>query len=193
MLDPSDEARLVSRLKRRDERAFAVLVEKHQRQVFAIVFRMLGDRAEAEDVAQEVFVTVFKAIDRFRGDSKLSTWIYRIATNHCRNRIKYLGRRHHGRTKDIDDTQESTFLSALSDPAPRPDAAFEGKRMEVAVQEALAAIEPDHREVIVLRDLEQLPYQEIAEILAVAEGTVKSRLFRARAALQAEIQARTGP
>lgn len=186
----ADEAKLVRRLKRRDEAAFSFLVENYQHQVFAIVFRMLGDRAEAEDLAQEVFVTVFKAIDRFRGDSKLSTWIYRIATNHARNRIKYLRRRHHGRTKELEDTRESSYLRPLSESFDRPDDRAEGNQLEHIVKQALGEIDEDHREVIVLRDLEQLSYSEIAQILNVAEGTVKSRLFRARASLQQRIQAR---
>lgn len=186
----ADEAKLVRRLKRRDEAAFSQLVERHQRQVFAIIHRMLGDRAEAEDLAQEVFVTVFKSIDRFRGDAKLSTWIYRIATNHARNRIKYLRRRHHGRTKELEDTQESSFLDRAGGSYHRPDSQAEGHELEAIVKSALGEIEAGHREVIVLRDLEQLSYAEIAQILDVAEGTVKSRLFRARASLHQRIQAR---
>src|SRR5947199_1921981 len=84
---------LVRRLQQRDERAFQEVVRLYQHKVFNLVFRMIGNREEAEDVAQEVFVTVFKAIDSFRGESKLSTWLYRIAANQCKNRIKYLGRR----------------------------------------------------------------------------------------------------
>jgi RNA polymerase sigma-70 factor, ECF subfamily len=193
MAETMDEDRLLRRLKRRDEAAFALLVEHYQRPVFALVYRMLGDRAEAEDLAQEVFVTVFKSIDGFRGDAKLSTWIFRIATNHCRNRFKYLKRRHHGRQKDIADTQETQMVRSFSDPVPGPHAALEGRQMESLVREALEALEDDHRVVIVLRDLEHRPYHEIAELLGVAEGTVKSRLFRARAALQAFLQSRTAP
>ena len=82
------EDKLIERLQRRDEAAFNELVRLYQAKVFHLVFRMLGDRAEAEDLAQEVFITVFKSIDGFRGDSKLSTWLYRVATNHCKNRLK---------------------------------------------------------------------------------------------------------
>jgi len=186
-----DEARLVRRLRRRDEHAFTWLVRTYQDRVFALVFRMLGDRAEAEDVAQEVFVTVFKRIDQFRGDSQLSTWIYRIATNHTRNRIKYLGRRHHKRKQDIQDTRESDIQRPMTDPHPRPDRAAEGRQFERILQRALAELDDTWREVIVLRDVELLSYAEIAEILGVAEGTVKSRLFRARTALQQRIEALT--
>lgn len=191
MSSDAEEARLVRRLRRRDEEAFAALVEQYQNRVFALVFRMLGDRGEAEDLAQEVFVTVFKSIDSFRGDARLSTWIYRIATNHTKNRIKYLQRRHHNRTQDIEDTRE-TDLSGTWDGAPsRPDRVAEGRQMERLIQQALAELDEDHRVVIVLRDVDHLSYGDIAEILGVAEGTVKSRLFRARAALKSLLEART--
>jgi len=182
-----DEARLVRRLKRREERAFTELMHRFQDRVFAIVYRMLGDRGEAEDVSQEVFVTVFKAIDSFRGEAQFSTWLFRIATNHCRNRIKYLARRHHGKKDDFDDVKESDIGRPMTSRIERPDRIVEGEEMERIVQRALADIDEDHRAVIILRDIEQMSYQEIAAILDVAEGTVKSRLFRGRLALKERI------
>src|SRR5687768_10374102 len=109
-----DEDKLVERLKRRDEAAFNELVRLYQVKIFRLVFRMLGDRAEAEDLAQEVFVTVFKSIDGFRGDSKLSTWLYRVATNHCKNRIKYLGRRARGAKKELDDAADREMVESAT-------------------------------------------------------------------------------
>src|SRR3954469_23679553 len=100
------ELLLLRRLQQRDERAFEEVVRLYQHKVFNLVFRMLGNREEAEDVAQEVFVTVFKAIDTFRGDSKFSTWLYRIAANQCKNRIKYLGRRSYKMTGELDEAAE---------------------------------------------------------------------------------------
>src|SRR5579884_2568197 len=88
------ERALLLRLRERDEEAFTEIVRDYQNKVYNLVFRMIGNRAEAEDLAQEVFVTVFKHVDQFRGDSKFSTWLFRIAANHCKNRIKYLSRRH---------------------------------------------------------------------------------------------------
>ncbi len=183
---------MVRRLKKRDERAFAEMVGLYQSRVFAVVYRMLGDRAEAEDVAQEVFVTVFKSVDRFRGEAAFSTWLFRIATNHARNRIKYHSRRHRKKQESIDESYEVEFTRTLSDRQARPDAVAEAMQTEVAIQEALRALDDSHREVIVLRDLERLPYHEIAAVLNVAEGTVKSRLFRARAALRQELIKRCG-
>ena len=186
----SDEASLIRRLKRRDEAAFATMVRQYQGRVFALVFRMLGDRAEAEDLAQEVFVTVFKSIDSFRGEARFSTWLYRIAANHSKNRIKYLGRRHHQRTRSLDDARESDFRGGMSSAHARPDELATGRELEGIIQECLARLDDDQRVVIILRDLEQLSYAEIAEITDVAEGTVKSRLFRGRAALRALIRQR---
>src|SRR5512138_2589654 len=102
---------MVRRLRDRDERAFRELVDIHRDRVYRITFRMLGNRAEAEDVAQEVFIAVFKTIETFRADSKLSTWLYRVAVNHCKNRIKYLARRH---DRDRDELDESTHGSGVN-------------------------------------------------------------------------------
>src|SRR5215831_20192318 len=106
------ERLLIRRLQQRDEKAFEEVVRLYQHKVYNLVYRMLGNREEAEDVAQEVFVTVFKAIDSFRGEAKFSTWLYRIAANHCKNRLKYLGRRARRRTEDLDGTAERELLDA---------------------------------------------------------------------------------
>ena len=188
MSEEVDESKLIRRLKKRDEQAFATMVRLYQNRVFALVFRMLGDRAEAEDLAQEVFVTVFKSIDSFRGDSKFSTWLYRIATNHCKNRIKYLQRRHHKRQKDIEDARETEFTSPLAPRSNRPDEIAGARQLERIIQESLARLDEDHRVVIILRDIDHLSYTEIAEITGVAEGTVKSRLFRGRATLRSLVE-----
>src|ERR1051326_7548116 len=96
------EKLLVRRLQQRDERAFQEIVRLYQHKVFNLVFRMISNREEAEDVAQEVFVTVSKSSDGFRGEAKFSTWLYRIAANHCKNRMKYLGRRNYKATAELD-------------------------------------------------------------------------------------------
>jgi RNA polymerase sigma-70 factor, ECF subfamily len=184
MSNPEDQERLIRSLQRRDEAAFARMVREYQDRVFALVFRMLGDRAEAEDVSQEVFVTVFKAIDSFRGESQFSTWLFRIAANHCRNRLRYLSRRHYHRGQSLDDMHEGEYPEQLSEQVPRPDRILEGAQLERAIQDALNALDEDQRLIVVLRDIEHLSYGEIAQILDVAEGTVKSRLFRARLALR---------
>jgi RNA polymerase sigma-70 factor (ECF subfamily) len=191
------EAQFVARLVARDESAFNELVVTYQRRVFALVYRMLGRREEAEDLAQEVFVQVFKAIDQFRGESKLSTWIYRIAVNLCKNRTKYLSRRHAGRQEDVDALAErATFSSAkgvsVGDNISRPDELVEGMQLEVVVKRAIAQVDSDFRAVLVLRDVEDLSYEEIGAITGLPEGTVKSRIHRGRTQLRALVEKAMG-
>lgn len=185
------EEKLVERLKRRDEAAFTELMTLYQGRIYRLVFRMLGDRAEAEDVAQDVFYTVFKSIDGFRGDSKLSTWLYRVATNHCKNRIKYLERRARGKKKEFDEVAEQGAIESAtmnpSAPIARPDHMVEAYQKEKILQQAIAELEDEHRELIVLRDIEHMTYEQIQEITGLAAGTVKSRLHRARHALRTNV------
>lgn len=185
------ESRLVRRLKQRDEAAFREMIRTYQSDVFNLVFRMLGNEQEAEDLAQEVFVTVFKAIDGFRGDSKFSTWLYRIAVNHCKNRFKYLARRHYQATQPLDEVSERSMSGRDGGPTmslqaqiSRPDRMMEGLQLEQAIQQEIANLEDDQRALIILRDVQGLSYQEIASITQLPEGTVKSRLHRARMTLK---------
>ncbi|MSP59038.1 MAG: sigma-70 family RNA polymerase sigma factor [Myxococcales bacterium] len=190
------ERLLIRRLQQREERAFQEVVRLYQHKVWNLVFRMIGSREEAEDIAQEVFVTVFKSIDGFRGDSKLSTWLYRIAANHCKNRMKYLGRRSYKTTGELDEAAERELQgaqpSALTPHLDGPEKVLEGLQMEKLVQEAIALLDEDHRVLVVLRDVEDLSYQEITAITGLAEGTVKSRLHRARMALKDYLAKRGG-
>jgi RNA polymerase sigma-70 factor (ECF subfamily) len=181
------ERRLIRRLRDRDEKAFREIVELHGDRVFNLTYRMLGNREEAEDVAQEVFITVFKSIDSFRGDSKFSTWLYRVAANHCKNRIKYLARRHDRHKDEYDEGRERDPAAGAitgSAPLPRPDKHLEGVELERLMQAAIAELDEEHRLLIVLRDVEELSYEEICDISGLREGTVKSRLHRARMALR---------
>lgn len=188
------ERSLLRRLRDRDERAFRELVEAHRDRVYNITFRMLGNRAEAEDVAQEVFIAVFKNIDEFRAQSKFSTWLYRIAVNHCKNRIKYLARRHDRDRDELDETTQGTGVNgSISGPVPSaPDRALEGAQMEKLLQDAIATLEDDQRIVVVLRDVEDLSIEEICEITGLPDGTVKSRLHRARLVLRKRLQRHVG-
>ncbi|CAN5144437.1 RNA polymerase sigma factor SigW [soil metagenome] len=190
-LEPS----LLRRLKDRDERAFRELIEVHRDRVYNISFRMLGSRAEAEDVAQEVFIAVFKTIETFRGDSKFSTWLYRVAVNHCKNRIKYLARRHDRDRDELDETTNGQHgaVGAIGGPGPRaPDHALEAQQMETLIQEAIAELDEEQRVVVVLRDVEDLSIEEICKITDLPDGTVKSRLHRARLVLRKKLQRHVG-
>lgn len=188
------ERLLVKRLKDRDEDAFNEVVRQHGQKVFTLVHRMVGSRAEAEDVAQEVFITVFKSIDTFREEAKLGTWLLRIAANHAKNRIKYLARRS-THPEGLDEMPESAMADAGRAPVQAhidgPDTLMEAAEIEKLMQTAIAALDEDHRLLVVLRDVEEMSYEEICEITELAEGTVKSRLHRARMALKAILEKNT--
>jgi RNA polymerase sigma-70 factor (ECF subfamily) len=185
-----DDRTLLRRLRARDEKAFRELVEAHRDRVYNISYRMLGSRTEAEDVAQEVFIAVFKTIDQFREEAKFSTWLYRVTVNHCKNRIKYLARRHDRDRDELDEMSAGANNATNGVPvrAPQPDRALEGAQMEVLLQEAIATLDDDHRTVVVLRDIEDMSIEEICVITELPDGTVKSRLHRARLALRKKLQ-----
>jgi len=188
MLD-AQERELIEKLKRRDEAAFNAFVLQYQERVFRLVLRMIGDRAEAEDLAQEVFISIFKAIEGFRGESQLSTWVYRVAANHCRNRIKYLTRRRRQLTEGYDESSEEHISGAQSQGRPEaPDQLMEARQTERVLQDGLLSLEEEQRELVVLREVEHLSYEEIMAITGLPEGTVKSRLHRARATLREFIE-----
>jgi RNA polymerase sigma-70 factor, ECF subfamily len=182
------ERLLVARLVKRDEEAFNEVVRLHGDRVFNLVLRMVGSRPEAEDIAQEVFVTVFKSIDSFRSEAKLSTWLLRIAANHAKNRIKYLARRRgsggdggsDGDSADLADEGKAPVQGHIN----APDVLLEAAETEDIMQKAIATLDEDQRLLVVLRDVEELSYDEIVEITGLPEGTVKSRLHRARMTLK---------
>lgn len=178
-----DERGLIARLQRRDEAAFNELVLRHQGPVYRLLARMLGDEAEAQDVAQEVFVSVFKSIGDFRGDSALATWLYRIAMNHGKNRIKYLARRARDAQRPIDERTETHAAIAIDSRPALPDQIVEGDQAERHVQQAFAELDEDQRLLLALRDIEDLSYEEIRTMTGLPIGTVKSKLHRARLAL----------
>lgn len=185
------ERRLIRKLRERDEAAFREMVDTYGDRIFNLTFRMLGNRAEAEDLAQEVFITVFKSIDQFRGDSKFSTWLYRVTANHCKNRIKYLARRHERGTSEFDERIEhddgADGPMVVPKASPRPDQQLEGAQLELVLQAAIAELDDEQRILVVLRDVEDLSYDEICAITDLPEGTVKSRLHRARMALRKKL------
>jgi len=184
------ERLLIRRLRDRDEDAFREMVDEYRSRVFTLTLRMLSNREEAEDLAQEVFITVFKSIDSFRGDSKFSTWLYRITANHCKNRIKYLARRQDRRKAEFDETlhgEATAGVMVAPTKARRPDEQLQGAQMEELLQQAIGSLDEDHRLLIVLRDVEELSYDEICEITSLPVGTVKSRIHRARVTLRKKL------
>jgi RNA polymerase sigma-70 factor, ECF subfamily len=173
--------RFMERLRLRDEAAFNELVRAHQAGVYRLLLRLLGDPLEAEDVAQEVFVSVFKAIDGFRGDAALSTWLHRIAHNHALNRIKYRSRRARDAQRPLDDQNEAQ--ASLGAPPTTPDQFLEGQQAQRQVQQALAMLDEEQRALVLLRDIENMSYEAIRQRTGLPIGTIKSKLHRARSAL----------
>jgi RNA polymerase sigma-70 factor, ECF subfamily len=189
------ERLLIARLKDRDGQAFDEIVQLYGDKVFSLVYRMLGNRHEAEDVAQEVFITVFKTVDGFRGEAKFSTWLLRIAANQSKNRIKYLARRptDGGEVEDALQTRATAGTPApvMQAQIDGPDVLMEAAELEALMQRAIAALDEEHRLLVILRDVEELSYQEIGEITGLPEGTIKSRLHRARMAIKEELDKHT--
>jgi RNA polymerase sigma-70 factor (ECF subfamily) len=187
----SSEAALIQRCATGDEMAFAELVADHQRMVVQLAMNLLGDRDEALDLSQEVFLRVFRTIARFRGQSTLRTWIYRIAVNQARNRHRFWRRRHRADQVSL-DAHVATHGDFRSDAEAGPDRVLAQKELAARLEHALDALPFDQRTAIVLREVDGLSYDEIAYSLGVAIGTVKSRLTRARQTLRNELrEART--
>lgn len=180
-IDAQLEMLLVRKVLSGDRRAFTQMVRMYQDFIFDLTFRLLGDESEAEDVAQEVFSAVYRNLATFKGESRLSTWMFRIAKNHCLNRLKYLGRRERGRRVPIDDVPEGVL--ELPGGPKAPDRALQDREEQQLVEEALETLDEEHRLLVVLRDVEGMSYEEIAAVTEQPEGTVKSRLHRARAQL----------
>lgn len=175
--------------------AFGVLVERHQKKMFNLAFRMTGDYEEAAEVVQEAFLSAFRAIRKFRGEASFSTWLTGIVVNQARTRLKQLKTRAHYVPVSLDDAREDREGNPRFDPpsaAPSALEQVEKQALQEAVQEAINALDEEAREVLILRDIQEYSYEEIAEVLKVPDGTVKSRIFRAREALKAKLKKRLG-
>lgn len=181
------EAALVQRCAAGDEGACADLVSEHQRMVFQLAVNLLGDRDEALDLSQEVFLRVFRTIHRFRGQSSLRTWIYRIAVNQARNKHRFWRRRQRANQVSL-DAHLALHGDCLSNTACTPERLLAQKELGGRLQLALDHLPFDQRTAIVLREVDGLSYEEIAFSLGVAIGTVKSRLTRARQMLRRELE-----
>lgn len=186
----ADDRELVTRCQAGDRDAFNNLMRRHQRRIFNAVLRILGDYSRAEEIAQDTFVRAYQAIKGFRQEAKFSTWIYAIAINLCRNRL----RRNAcacSRTVSLDEPiacGDGEMQREIPDTTQSPDKALEAKEQMGLIQKAIDELDDDFREVVVLRDIQHLAYDEIAAALGVAEGTVKSRLHRARQVLQERLK-----
>jgi RNA polymerase sigma-70 factor (ECF subfamily) len=176
--DRQAEQALVAKLKQGHPQFFEQFVRAHQDRVYDFCVRMLLDQEEAFDVTQDIFVSIHQNLDKFRADSKLSTWVYRIARNHCFNRLKYLKRRGRGKSDEFGESNEWSITEALGGSA-QPDAEMTARSERELVHRAIRELDEEQRALVVLRDVEGLTYEEIMDITELAEGTVKSRLHRA--------------
>ncbi len=181
------EKRLVERAKRGDREAFAELIEMYKDKIYQLAYRMVGNRQEAEDIAQETFLRVFANLQMYDSSYKFSTWIYRIATNLCIDR---------GRKKkadfSLDEEAEGTtgldWHSRLSSQEKSPEDQLVTKELQETVQEALSGLAPKYRSIMILRYIEDLSLQEISEILKLPVTTIKTRIHRGREALRAKLR-----
>jgi RNA polymerase sigma-70 factor (ECF subfamily) len=167
-------------IQRGDTDAFEILVRRHEKTIFNLVYRMLGDYDDAAEVSQEVFLSAYRAIREFRGDANFSTWLYRIALNHATTRRRILSSRRQ-KIVPLHETEPP------SDPELGPAEALERKEIRQRVQSAINKLEPEDAAIILLRDLQDVPYEELARVLDIPIGTVKSRLHRARQALRTQL------
>ena len=174
------DAECVKRVQRGDTQSFEILVRRHQNTTFNLIYRFLGDYDEATETAQEVFLSAYRSIQQFRGDANFATWLYRIAFNHASSRRKSLNSKRQRHVALEDDV-------ALADCNADPETTAERREIQQCVQQALNSLDRDDAQIILLRDLQDVRYEDIAETLDVPVGTVKSRLHRARQALRASL------
>jgi len=189
--ESGDEQTIVERARDGDLGAFDILIQRYQDQVFSVACRLLGNEDDAADVAQDVFLACFRHLKNYRGDAKLSTWLHRITVNTVKNlwsRRKRQGYEVTDSLEESDDSDDPPLAESLADPAPSPRRVAAGTEIARVIERKLQEIEPEFREVIVLRFIEGLSYEEIAEITNEPLGTVKSRIFRARRALKDRMQ-----
>lgn len=181
---------LVSAFKKGDHSAFEKIVLKYQDRVYNLCYRFLGDEQEAEDSAQDVFIKVYKSLTGFRLKSSFYTWLYRIVINTLKNRVKSLEYRRSKSRVSLDDDQEKKDhgISGIIDKNDLPDINLEQKEKIKWIQEAIDSLPPDQKTMVILRDIEGLSYDEIADITKSRLGTVKSKLSRARLGLRNKLE-----
>ncbi len=169
--------------------SFDELVAAYEKKIFNVVFRILGDYDEAADVTQETFISAYKHFASFRGESKVYTWLYQIAVNQCRNQMRKRSRLRSLRIESLDEPIEweaggERSQREIADSSSDPDVVFAGKELREQIAGAVAALPPDYREVIVLREMQGLAYTDIAEVAGISLDNVKTRLSRARMMLR---------
>jgi len=181
------DEQLVVRVQQGDKRAFDLLVLKYQHKVMSLISRYVSDSAEVQDVAQEAFIKAYRAISRFRGDSAFYTWLYRIAANTANNYLVARGRRPPGSDIDAEDAEFLEMGGALKD-VDSPDEQLAAGELREVVEATIKALPEDLRAALTLREYDGLSYEEIAAVMECPVGTVRSRIFRAREAVDKQVE-----
>jgi len=188
--ETDQDSELVTKCLKGDREAFSALVAKYYKKIYNLAYRFVGDSEEANDLAQEIFTAAYQNLKKFRGDAKFSTWLFQIATNRGKNKFKYLKRRgyfaNRGQTESEDERE--SFQRTIPDFSTNPETMLASKQIQKVVQDAINDLDPDHKEIVILRDIEGFSYEEIAEILNLPEGTTKSRLHRARMVVKEKLK-----
>lgn len=180
----NNEQLLIERSKNGDVSAFEMLIEAYQKKVFNLAYRIIGNYDDANDIAQEAFIRIFRSISGFRGQSSFSTWIYRITTNVCLDEIR---KRKNKSVQYLDDdiqTDDGEMQRQIISDDPLPEEIAERKELRAAINDSLGELKEEYRIIITLRDIQGMSYEEIAKVLDCPTGTVKSRINRARQALK---------
>ncbi len=187
MSDRASDQFLVDRVKAGDKQAFDLLVLKYQQRIVKLIMRYVKDQSEAQDVAQEAFLKAYRAIPKFRGDSAFYTWMYRIAINTAKNHLVAARRRPLDHAADIVEPEEFDWHARMQD-HDSPERQAIGDELRSVVEAAIADLPDDLRTAIVLREIDGLSYDEIAQVMECPVGTVRSRIFRAREAIDKRIR-----
>ena len=181
------DQQLVARVQKGDSRAFDLLVLKYQHKIFGLISRYIQDADEVQDVAQEAFIKAYRALPRFRGDSAFYTWLYRIAINTAKNHLVSRSRRPPGTDVEAEDAEYYEAGGALRD-IETPESALFGAELKAVVERAISDLPDDLRTAVTLREFDGLSYEDIAEIMDCPVGTVRSRIFRAREAIDIKVR-----
>lgn len=187
-----DELEIIEKVKRGESKYFAEIITKYKKVVFGHAYNFLRNKEEAEDAAQEIFVSVYNNLKNFRGDAKLSTWIYRITVNTCKNRLKQLQR---ARGQMAEESYEEgaeekpSLVDGLKEKEEKePDKSYASEEVRKTVYKRIDELTGEQRQVIMMRDVEGLSYGEIGQVLKISVSAVKSKLFRARENLREKLQ-----
>ncbi|MCX7698871.1 MAG: sigma-70 family RNA polymerase sigma factor [Candidatus Goldbacteria bacterium] len=186
-----DEKELIRKIIKGEKEYFREIIKKYKNVIYNHSRNFLRNAQEAEDVTQEIFINIFNNLSRFRGDSKLSTWIYRITVNTCKNKLKQMKRLKANVVEEIDDENDETrkiIEDIRENEEKEPDNIFKQKNLRNAIYENIKTLPAEQRTVIILRDIDGLSYEEIAKIMKISVPAVKSKLFRARENLRHKLE-----